>query len=60
MIICHCTATSDRQLRALVEAGVRSVDELADACGAAARCGGCRPMVERVLARAAVDVSVRV
>lgn len=51
MIVCHCSAVSDREVRAHAERGVRCLDELGEHCDAAQLCGGCRPTVERLLAR---------
>ena len=50
MIVCHCQVVSDRRIRAEVEAGALTVDEIAERCGAGARCGSCRPTISVLLA----------
>jgi bacterioferritin-associated ferredoxin len=42
MVVCHCSAVSDSEVRAAVEDGARTLAEVAQACGAAKQCGGCR------------------
>lgn len=42
MIVCSCAVVSDRRLNAEIEAGARSVEELAVRTGAGAHCGSCR------------------
>lgn len=50
MLVCHCHRISDRTIRALVrEGGASCADSVGDACGAGTHCGGCRPMVERIV-----------
>jgi bacterioferritin-associated ferredoxin len=50
MVVCHCHAVNDRVIRAEIEAGAIDLDDVADRCGAGARCGGCRPLVAALLA----------
>lgn len=50
MIVCHCGVVSDRRIRGEIEAGALTVDEIADRCGAGARCGSCRPTISVLLA----------
>jgi bacterioferritin-associated ferredoxin len=49
MILCHCKAITDRDVRAVHDAGGRSIVEVARACGAARECGGCRPSLAALL-----------
>ncbi|RMH39697.1 MAG: (2Fe-2S)-binding protein [Deltaproteobacteria bacterium] len=52
MIVCLCKVVTDRAIERAVEAGARSVDDVARACGAGTGCGSCRPVVAEVVARA--------
>jgi bacterioferritin-associated ferredoxin len=49
VLVCHCAAVSDRNLRDAIAEGARHEDDLAERCGAARRCGGCLPEVRRLL-----------
>ena len=49
MIVCHCTQTSDRAVRALAREGAESVEDVMSACGAGACCGGCKPLLEELI-----------
>ena len=50
MLVCHCEAVNDRGIRAAIVEGALCADEVAERCGAGARCGGCRPTIEALLA----------
>ncbi len=50
MVVCHCNAVNDRAIRAEIESGALDVSQVAERCGAGADCGGCQPLVERLLA----------
>jgi bacterioferritin-associated ferredoxin len=55
---------TDRLIRNVVREGACSTEEVAEACGAGACCGGCRPAVDEILreergARELVFLSVR-
>ena len=52
MYVCHCRAVSDSAVRAAAAAGVRTVDDLGESCGAGTDCGGCHPLLEELLAGA--------
>ena len=56
MVVCHCNAVSDREIRSEILAGALEVDEVADRCGAGDRCGSCRPVVEALLAEQGVRI----
>ncbi len=45
MIVCICSAVSERQVVAAVSAGADSLDALAAETGAGACCGSCRPFL---------------
>lgn len=49
MFVCHCRAVTDRTIAACVAGGARTLDEVAERCGAGGRCGGCRPVVAELL-----------
>jgi len=52
MLVCHCKRVSDRTIRKAIDAGARCRREVAKACGAGTGdgCGGCRPVVDELLA----------
>lgn len=56
MVVCHCHAVSDRQIREEIQSGALDADALADRCGAGTRCGGCGPVVEALLAETRVSL----
>lgn len=49
MIVCHCHAVNDRAIRNAVRGGACSYRQVALACQAGRRCGGCRPAVLQVM-----------
>jgi bacterioferritin-associated ferredoxin len=49
MIVCHCRRVCDRTIRSAIEAGARTEEEVAEACGAGSVCGGCIPAVSELL-----------
>ena len=49
MFVCHCRAVSDRVVRAAVEAGDRTIEELGRSCGAGTDCGGCHEVLAELL-----------
>jgi bacterioferritin-associated ferredoxin len=49
MIVCHCHAVNDRAIRQVVREGACSYRQVALACQAGRRCGGCRPSVLQVI-----------
>ena len=52
MVVCHCRGVSDRQVRAAIDDGARTVAEVGARCGAAQECGGCRFTVHDLLTTA--------
>ena len=50
MIVCHCMRVNDRAIRAEIDNGAETADEVAEGCGAGARCGSCRPTIIALLA----------
>ncbi|HET6953131.1 MAG TPA: (2Fe-2S)-binding protein [Acidimicrobiales bacterium] len=55
MIVCHCQVVNDRRISHEIVGGARTVDDVADRCGAGARCGSCRPTIGALLAALASD-----
>lgn len=49
MLVCHCLRVTDREVREAVRQGACTLDDVAEACGAGAGCGGCQPLVERLI-----------
>jgi bacterioferritin-associated ferredoxin len=50
MYVCSCRAITDRTVDAAIAAGADTVDDVTARCGAGAKCGGCTPMLEQLLA----------
>ena len=51
MLVCHCHALTDRDIRRAVRTtGACSVAEVGDCCGAATGCGGCYEVVAEIVA----------
>ncbi|HEY3239972.1 MAG TPA: (2Fe-2S)-binding protein [Acidimicrobiia bacterium] len=50
MWVCLCKGVNDRQIRAAINAGARTPEDIAARCRAATGCGGCLPEVCRLLA----------
>lgn len=51
MVVCHCNAVNDKAIRTEIESGAVDALDVAERCGAGARCGSCQPLVERLLAQ---------
>jgi len=49
VIVCHCKAVSDREIRDLVSQGHDTKRKLARQCEAGRVCGGCRPVIDEIL-----------
>jgi bacterioferritin-associated ferredoxin len=50
MLVCHCHALTDREIRRAVRAsGACNVEEVGDHCGAATGCGGCHELVAEIV-----------
>jgi bacterioferritin-associated ferredoxin len=45
MLVCHCMRVRSQDIAEAVEAGARTVREVARCTGAGTRCGGCGPLV---------------
>lgn len=49
MIVCHCRGVTDREIRRCVRAGDHTVPAVSAACGASTGCGGCKPLVGKIV-----------
>jgi bacterioferritin-associated ferredoxin len=49
MIVCHCHGVTDRQIRACIQNGACSPDDVAEHCGASTGCGGCSQLVAEIV-----------
>ncbi|MET0628410.1 MAG: (2Fe-2S)-binding protein [Acidimicrobiia bacterium] len=50
MYVCSCAGVSDGAVKAAVDGGARSIEDLGERCGAGAECGGCLPALAELLA----------
>ena len=57
MVVCHCNAVSDHEIRAAVAAGACDAEGLAASCNAGTRCGGCQPVVDAILSETTVTIA---
>jgi bacterioferritin-associated ferredoxin len=48
--VCSCRAVTDGVVKTVIASGATSVEDIARRCGAGARCRGCWPELERLLA----------
>jgi bacterioferritin-associated ferredoxin len=51
MIVCHCKGLNDRDIGKAVREGAVTSDDVASFCDAGSDCGGCRPVIEEILAK---------
>jgi bacterioferritin-associated ferredoxin len=49
LIVCHCEVVTDRSIKAAVDDGAVSLDEIGQHCAAGTGCGGCRPSIVALL-----------
>jgi bacterioferritin-associated ferredoxin len=59
MVVCHCKAVTESQLREAVEGGACTRRQVARQCGAGTICGGCRPLIDQILGESAPDSDSR-
>jgi len=50
MIVCLCSGADDKEVRAAIRSGARSVSDVTNRCGAGGGCGSCREMVADMIA----------
>jgi bacterioferritin-associated ferredoxin len=49
MIVCHCRGVTDREIKRCVRSGEHTLGGVSRACGASSGCGGCRPLVRKIV-----------
>ena len=49
MIVCHCTAVTDRAIRKAVRSGARTRNQVVEACAVNMCCGGCAPAIDEII-----------
>jgi bacterioferritin-associated ferredoxin len=49
MLLCHCRAVSDREVRAAHDEGAHTLAAVSLRCGAGRDCGGCRGALRQLL-----------
>jgi bacterioferritin-associated ferredoxin len=49
MYVCQCRAVTDRAVRAAIDRGARTIEDLARCSSAGSRCGGCWPALAELL-----------
>jgi bacterioferritin-associated ferredoxin len=49
MYVCVCKAVTDKEVRAAIDGGARSVCEVTAACAAGGDCGACRGMIQDMI-----------
>ena len=49
MYACICRGVTERKVSAAIVEGACTVDDLVAGCGAGSRCGGCLPVLHRLL-----------
>ena len=56
-IVCNCTQSTCGKVQELVEAGIDTLERIAEQTQITAICGGCQPLVEEMLGSASLDVA---
>ena len=49
MIVCHCNSVSDRAIRAAVQNGAHTRNEVGKTCATSLICGGCALAVDEII-----------
>lgn len=49
MVVCLCQGVSDKKVRASIEAGARTRQQVTDACGAGDGCGTCHRTIKTLI-----------
>lgn len=53
MLVCHCMAVYESEVRDEIDRGARDESDIADACEAGTVCGGCVPMIQALVGQCA-------
>jgi len=56
--VCLCKVASDKDVKAAISEGARTVDQVGEACGAGTGCGACRPMIHEMLESAGLSCTL--
>ena len=59
MYVCSCRAVTDRTVKAAIASGARTIEQVAERCGAGGRCGGCWPVLNELLEASAASDDAR-
>jgi len=49
MIVCHCKAITDRDIRKTILEGASTCSDVERLCQAGTECGSCRPLIEQIV-----------
>lgn len=52
MFVCVCNGLTDRRIRAAIDAGARTHEEVYEACECTAQCYSCAPEIDAMIAAA--------
>jgi len=55
MYVCICNALTDRDVRGVLAAGVRTTSEVYRRCGCSPQCGRCKPFIKSLMAEMPAD-----
>jgi bacterioferritin-associated ferredoxin len=58
LIVCHCKGVREVDIREAVRSGARSCRQVARACEAGRKCGGCRPVIREIISTESQPASV--
>ena len=53
MLVCHCMAVYESEVRDEIDRGARDESDIADACDAGTVCGGCVPTIQALVGQCA-------
>lgn len=56
-VICHCSGTTERKIKELVNNGIDNLDEISRITGACSGCGACDYLIVELLGKNTADFS---